>query len=113
MKVINLKSKTLNQVQKEVDTWANQFEKPYFAPLSRMAAMTEEVGEVARVLNRMYGDKKSKEGENLKDLEEELGDSLFTLVCMANAEGIDLTTAYERKMDKVLKRDTSRFERKK
>ena len=108
-----MESKTLNQVQEEVDSWANQFEKPYFEPLSRMAAMTEEVGEVARVLNRMYGDKKSKEGENLKDLEEELGDLLFTLVCMANAEGIDLTAAYERKMDKVLKRDTSRFERKK
>lgn len=106
------KEKTLNQIQGEIDKWANQFTKPYFEPLSRMAAMTEEVGEVARVINRMYGDKKSKDGENLKDLEEELGDLLFTLVCMANAEKIDLLTAYERKMDKVLKRDNNRFERK-
>ncbi len=104
-------SKTLKQVQNEIDNWANQFTKPYFEPLSRMAAMTEEVGEVARVINRMYGDKKSKDGENIKDLEEELGDLLFTLVCMANAENIDLTNAYERKMEKVLKRDNNRFER--
>ena len=103
---------TLKQVQNEVDNWANQFAKPYFEPLSRMAAMTEEVGEVARVMNRMYGDKKNKDGENMKDLEEELGDLLFTLVCMANAENIDLTKSYERKMDKVLRRDNNRFEKK-
>lgn len=108
-----MKDKTLKDVQLEIDNWANQFKKPYFEPLSRMAAMTEEVGEVARVLNRMYGDKKSKDGENLKNLEEELGDLLFTLVCMANAEQIDLTNAYERKMAKVLKRDNARFEKKK
>lgn len=104
--------KTLSQIQTEIDEWANQFTKPYFEPLSRMAAMTEEVGEVARVLNRMYGDKKNKDGENIKDLEEELGDLLFTLVCMANAEKIDLMAAYERKMNKALKRDNNRFERK-
>lgn len=106
-----MEDKTLKQVQLEIDEWAKQFKKPYFEPLSRMAAMTEEVGEVARVLNRMYGDKKSKDGDNLKDLEEELGDVLFTLVCMANAENVDLTTAYARKMDKVVKRDTKRFEK--
>lgn len=61
-----------------------------------MAAMTEEFGEAARVLNRMYEDKKSKDGENLKDLEE-LADLLFTLVCMANAEHIGLTNTYEKK----------------
>lgn len=108
-----MEDKTLSQVQSEVDNWAGQFEKPYFAPLSRMAAMTEEVGEVARVVNRIYGDKPNKDTENLKDLEEELGDLLFTLVCMANAEKIDLTKAYKRKMDKVLKRDTDRFKKKK
>ena len=108
-----MEDKTLTNIQKEVDDWANQFEKPYFEPLSIMAAMTEEVGEVARVMNRMYGDKKSKTGENVRDLEEELGDLLFTLTCMANAEEIDLNAAYKRKMDKVLKRDTLRFEMKK
>ena len=74
--------------------------------------MTEEVGEVARVINRMYGSKKNKDDEDLKDLEEELGDLLFTLVCMANAENIDLVQAYERKMDKVFTRDNFRLKRK-
>lgn len=104
--------KTLKQVQQEVHNWASQFAKPYFEPLSRMAAMTEELGEVARVINRMYGDKKSKAGENLKDLEEELGDLFFCLICMANAENIDLTSAYERKMTKIVVRDNDRFEKK-
>lgn len=108
-----MEEKTLSQVQTEVDIWANQFKKPYFEPLSRMTAMTEEVGEVARVMNRMYGDKKSKDGENIKDLEEELGDLFFSLICMANAENIDLTKSYERKMEKVVNRDNNRFERKK
>lgn len=104
--------KTLKQVQKEVDDWANQFKEPYFPPLSRMAAMTEEVGEVARIVNRMYGSKKAKPEETLVGLEEELGDLLFTLTCMANAEGIDLTKAFELKMDKVNKRDINRFAKK-
>lgn len=104
--------KTLKEVQKEVDDWANQFKEPYFLPLSRMAAMTEEVGEVARIINRMYGSKKAKPEETLVDLEEELGDLLFTLTCMANAEGVDLTKAFERKMDKVNNRDADRFEKK-
>ena len=107
-----MEDKTLSQVQTEIDEWASQFTEPYFPPLSRMACMTEEVGEVARVVNRMYGSKKNKDDESIKDLEEELGDLLFTLVCMANAEKIDLTQAYKIKMDKVLKRDSSRWERK-
>ena len=106
------KDKTLSQIQKEIDEWVNQFTEPYFPPLSRMACMTEEVGEVARVINRMYGSKKNKENENIKDLEEELGDLLFTVVCMANAENIDLVRAYERKMDKVFTRDNFRLKRK-
>lgn len=104
--------KTLKQVQQEVHNWASQFAKPYFEPLSRMAAMTEELGEVARVINRMYGDKKSKDSENIKNLDEEIGDLLFSLICMANAENIDLTGAYERKMIKVVVRDNNRFEKK-
>jgi len=103
---------TLSQVQEEIDTWASQFEKPYFSPLSMMACMTEEVGEVSRVINNMYGDKKKKDSENLKDLEEELGDLLFTIVCMANSESLDLDTIYERKMSKVLTRDNNRFSKK-
>ena len=103
--------KTLSQVQQEIDEWAGQFAEPYFPPLSRMACMTEEVGEVARVINRMYGSKKNKDDESIKDLEEELVDLLFTLVCMANSENINLTQSYERKMDKVIKRDNNRWEK--
>lgn len=104
--------KTLKNIQKEVDVWANQFKVPYFSPLSRMAAMTEELGEIARVMNRMYGDKKAKDTENLKDLEEEILDLFFSLICTMNAEGIDLTEAFEKKMIKVTGRDNNRFEKK-
>lgn len=105
-------NKDLNQVQQSVDEWAQQFEKPYFSPLSMMAAMTEEVGEVARVINCLHGDKNTKKGENLKSLQEELGDLLFTLVCMANANNISLNDAFEDKMNKVYGRDNDRFTRK-
>lgn len=100
---------TLEKLQELIDEWANQFEKPYFSPLSRMAALTEETGELARVMNRMYGDKPEKTNEEIKNLEEEIGDLLFSLICNANAEGISLTDCIKKKMDKVYKRDTNRF----
>ena len=102
----------LDQVQKEVDNWAQQFEKPYFSQLSMVATMAEETGEVARVINCLYGDKNAKNGETIKDLEEELGDLLFTLVCMANANNISLNNAFERKLEKLYGRDNERFSRK-
>ncbi len=107
-----MEERTLSEVQSAVHSWVSQFKKPYFSPLSMMAAITEEVGELARVLNRMYGDKPSKDNEDIRNLEEELGDLLFTLVCLANAENIDLNEAFKQKMDKVTKRDNDRFERK-
>lgn len=103
---------TLNQLQEEIDIWANQFEKPYFSPLSRMAALTEEVGELARVMNRIYGDKPKKKDEEIKNLEEEMGDLLFSLVCNANAEGINLQKIMDAKMKKVYSRDNNRFTKK-
>lgn len=104
--------KTISQIQKEVDDWAQQFEKPYFSPLSMVATMTEEVGEVARVINHLYGDKKKKDGETLKDLEDELADLLFTIICIANDQNISLTEANERKLEKIYSRDNNRFKRK-
>lgn len=74
-----------------------------------MAALTEEIGELARVLNRMYGDKPKKDTENIKNLEEEVGDILFSLVCTATAESIDLSQVWERKLEKVYNRDNNRF----
>lgn len=99
-------------IQKEVDDWAQQFEKPYFSQLSMLATMCEETGEVARVINCLYGDKNAKNGENLKSLEEELGDLLFTIVCMANANNISLKEAFEKKLEKLYGRDNHRFSRK-
>lgn len=104
-----MSDKTIIEMQKEVDEWANQFEKPYFSPLSRMAALTEEIGELARVFNRMYGDKPKKDTENIRNLEEEIGDILFSLVYTANAENINLSDAWERKLEKVYDRDSNRF----
>lgn len=105
--------KGFNEIQKEVDDWAQQFEKPYFSQLSMMATIVEETGEVARVVNCLYGDKNTKDGENLKKLEEELGDLLFTIVCMANANDISLNEAFENKLHKLYGRDNNRFTRKK
>lgn len=104
--------KDLAEIQKEVDDWAQQFDKPYFSPLSMMAAMTEEVGEVARVMNNLYGDKKKKDTEGALHLEEELGDLLFSLVCMANANSIDLDKAFDKKLDKINSRDINRWKHK-
>ena len=106
-------AKTISDMQVEVHNWASQFEKPYFSPLSRLAALTEEVGELSKVMNTMYGDKPKKNKEEIKNLEEETGDILFSLICNANAEGLDLETCFKKKMDKVYGRDNNRFERKK
>lgn len=107
-----MESITLEELQKQVDNWANQFEKPYFSPLSRMAALTEETGELARIMNRMYGDKPRKTDEEIKNLEEETGDLLFSLICNANAEGINLEKCMQKKMEKVNNRDNNRFAKK-
>lgn len=99
-------------MQKEIDAFLQNYEKPYFSPLSMVATMTEEVGEVARVMNILYGDKNAKNGENIKDLQEELGDVLFTIICIANREGISLEDAYAKKWEKLNKRDVNRFKKK-
>lgn len=106
-------SKTLEQMQNEVDKWAQQFEKPYFSPLSMIATMAEELGEVARVVNIIYGDKNKKDSELLKDLEEELGDLMFTIICLANSQNISLSNAHEKKLTKLYGRDNDRFQKSK
>ncbi len=104
--------KKISEMQKAVDKWVNQFEKTYFSPLSMLAAMVEELGEVARVVNTLHGDKISKKGEDLKSLEEELGDLFFSLICIANSEKIDLEVAFDKKMEKVMQRDSDRWKKK-
>ena len=103
--------KSMEQMQKEVDIWAHQFEKPYFSQLSMIATMVEEMGEVAKVINIMYGDKNLKKDESLKDLKDELGDLMFTIICLANAEGISLSEAHEMKLNKLYSRDNDRFKK--
>ncbi|MCX4364551.1 MAG: nucleotide pyrophosphohydrolase [Bacilli bacterium] len=104
--------RTIDSWQKEVDDWANQFEKPYFSPLSLLAALVEEVGETAKVMNTLYGDKKKKDTDNIKNLEEELGDILFSLTCIANSHNFNLDEILDNKMNKVYGRDNNRFQRK-
>lgn len=105
------KACTLKAAQQTVDDWVQQFQKPYFGPLSCLACLIEEVGELARILNRLYGDKGAKTDEDLKNLEDEIGDLLFSIICLANRENIDLEAAFRRNMDKNTNRDTDRFEK--
>ncbi len=102
----------LSDYQKRVDQWISQFEEGYFHPLTNMARLSEEVGELAREVNHRFGQKTKKKDEPEGDMAMEMADILFVLICMANREGIDLDQAFGRMMDKVEKRDTSRWTKK-
>jgi len=99
-------------IQQEVDDWISQFEEGYFAPLPMLARLTEEVGELARVLMHRYGGKKPKPGEDAGDAGEEIADAIFVLVCMANSLGIDLDVKFAAMMEKYRVRDGERWTRK-
>jgi NTP pyrophosphatase (non-canonical NTP hydrolase) len=101
------------EYQRRVDTWINQFEEGYFHPLTNLARLSEEVGELAREVNHRFGQKTKKKEEPEGDLAMEMADILFVLICMANREGIDLDAAFEQMMEKVEKRDTTRWTKKK
>ena len=100
-------------IQKEVDEWISQFEEGYFPPLPMLARLTEEVGELARVLMHQYGGKKPKPGEAPGDAGEEIADAIFVLVCMANSMGIDLDEKFAVMMEKYRSRDANRWTTKK
>ncbi|HEX6639832.1 MAG TPA: nucleotide pyrophosphohydrolase [Thermoanaerobaculia bacterium] len=99
-------------VQEEVDAWIAQFEEGYFAPLPMLARLTEEVGELARVLMHRYGGKKPKPGEETGDVGGEIADAIFVLVCLANSLEIDLDEKFAAMMDKYRTRDAERWTRK-
>ncbi len=101
----------MNEMQKIVDEYIGQFKTGYFSPLAMMARLTEEVGELARGINHYHGEKQKKASEAEKEISEELGDTLFVLITMANALDIDLTAAFQETMDKFQERDHNRFER--
>ena len=103
---------TLRDSQSRVDAWISQFEEGYFHPLTNLARLTEEVGELAREINHRYGEKTKKKDEPDGDLAMEMADILFVLACLANREGIDLQDAFDRMMAKVEQRDEARWTRK-
>lgn len=102
----------IKKYQKEVDDWILQYKIGYFKPLEILARLVEEVGEVARELNHMFGPKKKKSTEEKADLEMELGDVIYTVICLANSLDIDLDRALEKVMKKISIRDKDRWEKK-
>lgn len=98
---------TLKEAQESVDSWIHTYGVRYFSELTNMAILTEEVGELARVIARKYGDQSFKEGEK-DNLEDELTDVLWVLLCIANQTGVDLTEALTRNLEKKTKRDNKR-----
>ena len=94
----------LKIVQQSVDNWINDHGVRYFDELTNMAQLTEEVGEVARIIARRYGEQSEKESDKNKDLGEELADVIFVAVCLANQTGVDLQASFEKKLLKKFKR---------
>ena len=95
-------------IQEEVDQWIKTVGVRYFNELTNMAQLTEEVGEVARIIARRYGEQSEKESDKQKDLGEELADVLFVVVCLANQTGVDLQAAWEKRMTAKTSRDKDR-----
>lgn len=101
----------MKEIQKQIDKWARQFKIPYWRPHEILARLMEETGELAREINHRFGPKKKKSSEQKKDIEDEIGDVIFTLVCLANSLGIDLERSWKRVMDKCYGRDKDRYEK--
>ena len=99
---------SLSNAQKAVDNWIKEHGVRYFNELTNMAQLTEEVGEVARIIARRYGEQSEKESDKDKDLGEELADVLFVVLCLANQTGVDLQAAFDKRMEKKTKRDHDR-----
>ena len=98
---------TLEEAQKEVDSWIKTYGVRYFSELTNMTVLTEEVGELARVMARKYGDQSFKQGEK-DNLADEMADVLWVLICLANQTGVDLTAAFEKNLQKKTDRDKER-----
>lgn len=98
----------IKKAQQVVDEWINTTGVRYFNELTNMAMLTEEVGEVARIMARQYGEQSFKDSDSAKDLADELADVLFVLICIANQTGVDLTTALEKNLEKKNIRDEMR-----
>src|SRR5919202_2748000 len=100
---------TLRQAQRLVDTWMRQREWSYWHPLSQLARMIEELGELARLVNHLYGEKPKKAEETEQELGLEMADLLYTMICLANSQGVDLQDALAQVLDKYAARDADRY----
>jgi NTP pyrophosphatase (non-canonical NTP hydrolase) len=101
---------TIEEAQATVDNWIKTTGVRYFNELTNMAMLTEEVGEVARIIARKYGEQSFKESDKNKELGDELADVLFVLICLANQTGVNLTDALQKNLDKKTKRDANRHQ---
>ncbi len=101
---------TISQAQHTVDEWIRRYGVRYFNELTNMAILTEEVGEVARIIARRYGEQSEKPSDKEKNLADELADVLFVVICLANQTGIDLTEALQRNLEKKTARDMERHQ---
>ncbi len=99
---------TINEAQQQVDEWIKTIGVRYFSELTNMAILTEEVGELARIMARKYGDQSFKKNETAEHLGDEMADVLWVLICLANQTGIDLTEAFKKNMEKKTVRDADR-----
>lgn len=99
---------TVKELQQTIDNWIKTYGVRYFNELTNMTLLTEEVGELARVMARKYGEQSAKASDLEKDLAEEIGDILFVLVCIANQTGVDLTEVMKQNLDKKTARDKNR-----
>ena len=99
---------TISEAQQTVDQWIKTHGVRYFSELTNMAILTEETGEVARIIARRYGDQSEKESDKDKDLGDEMADVLWVLMCLANQTGVDLTKAFEKNLKKKTERDADR-----
>jgi NTP pyrophosphatase (non-canonical NTP hydrolase) len=106
--VCNMQEITISQAQQQVDDWINNVGVRYFSELTNMAILTEEVGELARIMARTYGDQSFKESDLHKNLADEMADVLWVLICLANQTGVNLTEAFELNLQKKLNRDLDR-----
>lgn len=99
---------TITEAQNAVDAWIQKYGVRYFNELTNMALLTEEVGELARIIARKFGEQSSKENEKNLDLSDELADVLWVLICIANQTGVDLNLAFEKNINKKTNRDSER-----
>ena len=101
---------TLEEAQKSVDEWIKTYGVRYFSELTNMAVLTEEVGELARIISRTYGDQSFKESDKKYNLADEMADVLWVLICLANQTGVDLNDAFLKNMEKKTSRDKDRHQ---